>query len=62
MDINLSIVKSKFDLVYLYDIVIFSRIPREHKAHMKMVLALFKESGVTLKLENCALLSNRINY
>lgn len=60
--ILLSSVKWKFDVVYSHDILISSRIPREHINHTGLVLSIFKESGVALELKKYAFFTNEIDY
>lgn len=52
VDVILSAVRWKFALVYLDDIVIFSRTPEEHLNHLRHVLRLLKTAGVTLNLKS----------
>lgn len=61
-DIILCKVKQQFALVYIDDIVIFSRTLQEHTAHKTMDLKLFKDVSVALKLKKCAFFTNRIEY
>lgn len=53
-------VKWLFTLVYLDDIVIFSKTLQEYIAHTKIFSKIFKEAGVTLKLIKFAFFTNRI--
>lgn len=64
MDVILSTIRWQFALVYLDDIVVFSKNPYEHIDHVKQVLTLLHDAGVgvTLKLEKCDFFKNRINY
>lgn len=52
-DVMLSAVKWQFALVYLQDIVIFSRTPAEHIAQVHSVLTHLNNAGVTLRLKKC---------
>ncbi|CAN8075543.1 unnamed protein product [Agarophyton chilense] len=54
MHIILSRVKWKFALVYLDDVIIFSLTVTEHLRHVKKVLTILQDPGVTLKLRKCA--------
>lgn len=44
MDIILSLVKGQFALVYLNDIVVFSKAPDEHIDHVRQALKLFNDA------------------
>ena len=46
-------------LVYLDDVVVFSKGPKEHLEKLRAVLERFKETGLTLK---CAFLRRNIKY
>lgn len=50
-DIILSAVMWQYAVVYLEDIVIFSRTPEVHIKHTGMVLLLFRDAGVTIKVQ-----------
>lgn len=52
MDVVLSI-NWRFDIVYLDDIVTFSKNLNEHIEHIRHVLTLSSNAGVTLKLKKC---------
>ena len=43
----------EFVLVYLDDILVFSRTPQEHEAHLRSVLNTLKEKGFKAKLSKC---------
>lgn len=49
-------------LVYLGDIVIYSKIPQEHISLTNLASTMFKEAVVALKLKNNAFSTNHINY
>ena len=49
-------------LVYLDDVVVFSKGPKEHLEKLRPVLERFKETGLTLKLNKCAFLRRNIKY
>lgn len=53
MDIMLYSVKWWVALVYLDDIVIFPNSPFDHIDHVRQVLTLLSDAGVTLKLKKC---------
>ena len=50
IDMILSGVKWQYNLVYLEDIIIFSRSFKEHLHHVESVLKLLQNAGVTLRL------------
>ncbi|CAN8076105.1 unnamed protein product [Agarophyton chilense] len=62
MDIILSRVKWKFSLVYLDDVIFFSRTVKKHFRHVKKVLTILQDAGVTLKLRKCAFFKASVNY
>ena len=62
IDVILSSVKWQFALVYLDDIVIFSPKPEEHIEHVKKVLMLLQDAGVTIKLRKCFFFTDNIDY
>lgn len=62
MGITLTSLKWQFALVYVDDIVSFSKKPRKHIAHTKMVKKLPWEAGVALKLKKCACFTCGIHY
>ena len=49
-------------LVYLDDVVVFSKGPKEHLEKLRAVLERFKETGLTLKLNKCTFLRRNIKY
>lgn len=53
LNIILSRVEWKFALVYLDDVIIYSRSVREHFGHLESVLKLLRLAGITLSLEQC---------
>lgn len=62
IDIILSRVKWTFVLVYLDDVIIFSQTIREHFTHVKTVLRILYEAGVTLKLPKCFFFQTSVSY
>lgn len=52
----------QYALSYLDDIVIFSRTPQEHIGHVRKVLTLLHDAGVTLQLKKCKFFTETINY
>ena len=49
-------------LVYLDDVVVFSKGPKEHLEKLRAVLERFKETGLTLLLNKCTFLRRNIKY
>ena len=43
----------KFCIVYLDDIIIYSRNVKEHKKHVRLVLQAIKEAGLKIKPSKC---------
>lgn len=60
MDIIFSSVKWQFTIVFLYDIVIFSRAPDEHINHDRQVQMLLN-GGVILKVIKCLVFTSVID-
>jgi hypothetical protein len=53
VDITLSGITWKTCLVYLDDIIVFSKTPAEHMAHLDAVLHRLYRAGLTLNLNKC---------
>lgn len=49
-------------LVYVDHLIIFPMTPKEPMKHVRSVLHLIREVGVTLKLKKCHLISDAIDY
>jgi len=62
MDMILSGVKWQKCLIYLDDVIIFSRTPEDHLAHLDEVLALLAAAGVSLKATKCHLFQTEVEY
>jgi RNase H-like domain found in reverse transcriptase/Reverse transcriptase (RNA-dependent DNA polymerase) len=62
VDITLSGLTWKSCLVYLDDIIVFSKTPAEHMAHVDAVLLRLYRSGLTLNLKKCHLLKDTVDY
>ena len=52
----------KFVLVYLDDIVIYSRIEEEHMLHLKFVLGLVRKHKLYAKLSKCKFVQSELNF
>ena len=62
MDVILASVRWQVALVYLDDVIIFSKSYRAHLEHVATVLSLLKSAGVTLKLAKCHFFSQEVDY
>ena len=62
MDKVLKPVLYKFVLVYLYDIIVFSRTIEEHLQHLEIVFKLLAEAGLKLKTNKCQFLKDKLDY
>ena len=62
VDIILSRVKWETALVYLDDVIFYSRTVTEHMAHVREVLRLLHTAGVLLKLAKCAFFDTSVTY
>ena len=62
MDIILARVRWRFVLVYLDDIIIFSRGAEEHLSHLESVLKLLQEAGATLRIPKCHFFKEQVKY
>ena len=49
-------------LVYLDDIIVFSKGPEEHLKRLEKVLERFSEAGLTIKISKCSFLRRKIRY
>ena len=49
-------------LIYLDDVIIFSRTEKEHLERMRVVFDQFQEHGLKLKLSKCEVFKTEINY
>ena len=55
-------VKWQICLVYLDDVIGFSRSPEEHLQHLDEVLTRLGKAGVTLKAANCHFFQEEVEY
>ena len=62
MDIILSRVRWKYVLVYLDDIIIFSRGVEQHLRHLESVLKLLEAAGATLRIPKCEFFKLQVKY
>lgn len=62
VDIILSRVKWRFALVYLDDVIIYSKTVEDHFRHVREVLSMLSVAGITLKLRKCNFFDTEIAY
>lgn len=62
VDVILATDKWQYATVYLYEVIIFSKTAFEHLEHVRSVLRLLSEAGVTLKLKKCHLFTDTVDY
>ena len=62
IDTILSGVKWKTCLVYLEDVIVFSRTVEEHITHLDEVSGLLSRAGVSLKASKCFLFQEEVEY
>ena len=49
-------------LVYLEDVIVFSRNQHEHMEHLYSVLTFLEDAGIKLKIETCVFVNNEVKY
>ena len=62
MDVIMSGLHMDICLVYLDDVVIFSKSPAEHIRHLQMVLERLSHAGLKLKPEKCQFLQKSVRF
>ena len=62
LDITLSAFKWKSCLVYLDDVIVFSRDLKSHFTHVEAILETLSETGITLKLAKCRFFTDTVKY
>ena len=62
IDIILSGVKWKTCLVYLDDVIVFSKSKKDHLAHVAEALTLLGNAGLSLKLKKCHFFAEAVDY
>ena len=62
LDIILSGVRCQSCLIYLDDVIVFSRSSDEHLRHVDEILTLLRRAGITLKLTKCSFFQPMVDY
>jgi len=62
MNIILQLFLDKFVIVYLNDIIIFSKSIEEYKKHLRLVLKKLRENQLYVKLFKCLIDKNEIEF
>ena len=62
LDIVLSGVRWQSCLIYLDDVIVFSRSTDEHLRHVDEILTLLRRAGITLKLTKCSFFQPKVDY
>ena len=62
LDIILSGVRWQIRLVYLDDVIVFSKDQETHLDHLDTVLSLLRNAGVSLKLKKCFFFRPKVDY
>jgi hypothetical protein len=52
----------KFVIVFLDDILVYSKLEKEHEQHMRMVLQVLRENQLYAKLSKCSFYQEQIHY
>jgi hypothetical protein len=52
----------KFFIVFLNDILVYSKIEEEHEKHLRMVLQVLREHQLYAKLSKCSFYQRQIHY
>ena len=60
-DVLKSVIK-KFALVYLDDVIIYSKTLEQHIKHTEKVLDLLRKAGLKIKISQCTFLQTSVNY
>ncbi len=55
-------IRKKFALVYLDDVIIFSKTIDDHIEHLEVVFDLLRQEGLKIKLEKCTFLQKEVEY
>lgn len=60
MDVVLPPVKWQFAIMYLHDIIVFSRNEDEHASHVRAVMSLLHNIRVTLNFKKCNFYTRKV--
>jgi len=62
LDVIQAGLKCQVCLIYLDDVIVFSKTVEEHIQHLDTVLSRLREAGVALNLEKCSLFKTEVEY
>ncbi len=51
-----------YAFIYIDDILIYSKSPKEHMDHLEKILACLKKSGLKIKASKCQIFRNEVDY
>jgi hypothetical protein len=54
--------RNEFLVIYLDDLLIYSKDPREHDRHVKMVLACLRQHGLVVNPDKCSFDVTEIDF
>ena len=55
-------VKWNYALIYLDDVIVYSKAVEEHIQHVDEILTLLKNAGASLKLKKCHFFQSSVDY
>jgi hypothetical protein len=62
LDMIVAKVKWNYALIYLDDVINYSKTVKEHMTHLDEILRLLKNAGASLKLRKCHFFQTKMNY
>ena len=62
MESGLGELHLQYCIIYLDDIIIFSKTPKEHLHHLRLVFQKISEAGLKLKPSKCEFFKTRLEY
>jgi hypothetical protein len=62
MEIILEPILNTFVMVYIDDIIIFSKVLIEHTSHLKQVFTLLQKAGLKIKVQKCRFARTEVEY
>ena len=62
LEFILSALRWQTCLIYLDDVIVFSKDTKEHIAYVDQVLTLLRQAGVSLKLKKCEFFQPKVDY